>query len=82
MEKISSSNARTLINGPIGSGKKLIAQTIHKISKRSNSLANIIDFSSLAQDQLINLFEDDVNNFNKNLNQKISQSRRVLTSMV
>ena len=33
LEKVSISNSRILISGPIGSGKKLISQTIHKISK-------------------------------------------------
>ena len=67
LEKISLSNARTLISGPIGSGKKLIAQTIHKISKRSNSLANIIDFSTLSDEQLNELFDNDINNLNNNI---------------
>jgi len=60
LEKISLSNARTLISGPIGSGKKLIAQTIHKISKRSNLLANIIDFSTISSEQLNELFNNDI----------------------
>ena len=67
IEKISLSNARILISGPIGSGKKLIAQNIHKISKRSNSLANIIDFATLGQDQLKEYFNDNISNFNKNV---------------
>ena len=67
LEKISLSNSRILISGPIGSGKKLIAQTIHKISKRSNALANIIDLSFLGQNQLNDLFNDDNNNLNNNI---------------
>ena len=67
LEKISLSNSRILINGPIGSGKKLISQTIHKISKRNDSLANIIDFSSLNPEQLKELFNEDINNLNKNI---------------
>ena len=67
LEKISLSNARTLIRGPIGSGKKLIAQTIHKISKRSNLLANIIDFSSISHDQLNELFNNDISYLNNNI---------------
>ena len=67
LEKLSLSNSRILISGPTGSGKKLIAQTIHKVSKRSNSLANIIDFSSLNQNHLNELFIDDVNNLNNNI---------------
>ena len=67
LQKISLSNARILINGPIGSGKKLIAQIIHKFSKRSNSLANIIDFSSLSHEQLNELFHNDINNLNNNI---------------
>ena len=67
LNKISLSNARVLIRGPIGSGKKLIAQTIHKISKRNNFLANILDFASLDQEQLQELFNEDVNHLNKNI---------------
>ena len=67
LEKISLSNARTLISGPIGSGKKLIAQTIHKISKRSNLLANIIDFSTISFEQLNELFNNDISYLNNNI---------------
>ena len=67
LEKISLSNARTLISGPIGSGKKLIAQTIHKISKRSNLLANIIDFSTISYEQLNELFNNDISYLNNNI---------------
>ena len=67
LEKISLSNARTLISGPIGSGKKLIAQTIHKISKRSNLLANIIDFSTISSEQLNELFNNDISYLNNNI---------------
>ena len=67
LEKITFSNARILIDGPIGSGKKLIAQIIHKISKRSNSLANIIDFSSISTMQISDLFDDEIKNYNNNV---------------
>ena len=67
LEKISLSNSRVLISGPIGSGKKLIAQTIHKISKRSNAFANIIDFSLFGQNQIKELFNDNINNLNNNI---------------
>ena len=67
LEKISVSNARTFIRGPIGSGKKLIAQTIHKISKRSNLLANIIDFSTISFEQLNELFNNDISYLNNNI---------------
>ena len=67
LEKISLSGSRIIISGPIGSGKNLIAQTIHKLSKRNNSLANIIDFSSIDQVQLDSLFKEDINNLNNNI---------------
>ena len=67
LEKISLSNSRILISGPIGSGKKLIAQIIHKLSKRNNLLANIIDFSTLEHEQLKELFNGDIDNLNKNI---------------
>ena len=55
LNKYSNSSSRILITGPIGSGKKLIAQTIHKLSKRSNALANIVDFSNIDENSL-NMF--------------------------
>ena len=67
LEKISLSNARVLITGPIGSGKKLIAQTIHKMSKRTGSLANIIDFLSFDADQYKEFFGDNIDNLNNNI---------------
>tara|TARA_Y100000590_G_scaffold470286_1_gene663343 strand:+ start:765 stop:2114 length:1350 start_codon:yes stop_codon:yes gene_type:complete len=67
LKKICMSNSRILISGPIGSGKKLIAQKIHKLSKRSNLLANIINFASLDHDNLNDLFNDDINNLNNNI---------------
>ena len=62
--KIANSTSRVLITGPMGAGKKLIAQTIHKFSKRKDSLANIVDFSSLNEDDLKELFNES-KNFNK-----------------
>ena len=66
INKISNSTSRILITGPIGSGKKLVAQTIHKLSKRNNSLANVIDFSTLKLNKLENLFE--INNLSSKNN--------------
>ena len=67
LNKISLSKSRVLIIGPKGSGKKLIAQNIHKSSPRSRILANIIDFKNLNDAELIEMFQEDRKNINKNL---------------
>jgi two-component system nitrogen regulation response regulator NtrX len=43
IDKVAMSNSRVFINGPVGSGKELIARLIHKKSKRCNS--SFISFS-------------------------------------
>lgn len=62
--KISVSSSRILITGPVGSGKKLIAQAIHKSSKKENSIANLIDFSTIEKNKLEEIFsiEKNINN--------------------
>ena len=62
LNKIANSASRILITGPLGSGKKLVAQTIHKISKRKDSLANILDFSTLNEEDLKEIFDSNINN--------------------
>ena len=44
IEKISQSNSRVLISGSKGSGKKLVAQNIHKASLKFESMPIILDF--------------------------------------
>ncbi len=67
LNKIKFSSSRVLISGPMGSGKKLIAQTIHLLSKRKNSLANIVDFSMINQVQIHELFTEKIDNIKNNI---------------
>ncbi len=67
IDKYSSSQSRILISGPKGSGKKLIAQNIHKLSSKSKSLADIIDFKNLDESDLFNMFQDQSNMIKHNL---------------
>ena len=67
LKKISENKSRILISGPRGSGKKIIAYNIHKMSSKSQNLANIIDFKNLNQNDLEPMFKEDKNNINKNL---------------
>ena len=67
LKKISESKSRVLITGPHGSGKKLIAQNIHKFAFNNMSLSKIIDFKNLNDVELKELFQDEKNEFNKNL---------------
>ena len=67
IKKIAQSNSRILINGPFGSGKKLIAKLIHQNSKFSKNLCLIIDFKNISEVEKNYLFSDDVKNNNKNI---------------
>ena len=49
IEKLSSSDSRVLISGPIGTGKELIARKIHKNSSRSKEPFVIINASLLKE---------------------------------
>ena len=66
LHKISESKSRILITGPRGSGKKLIAQNIHKTSSRFQTFANIIDFKNLTNNELIEIFEENQSKINQN----------------
>ena len=67
LEKISLSKSRVLINGPQGTGKRLIAQNIHKASLRSKHLANFIDFKNTNENELSAMFNEEENMINQNL---------------
>ena len=67
LKKISQSNSRILITGAIGSGKKLFAKSIHNLSNYKDSLANILDFSSLDKDQMSEVFEINYKSINTNI---------------
>ena len=61
------SNSRVFISGPIGSGKKLIAQLIHQNSFFSKNLCSIIDFKNISDNEIKTLFSD----LPKDINMKI-----------
>lgn len=67
LDRISKSKSRVLITGPRGSGKKLIAQIIHKNSFGSQNLVNMIDFKSLSDIELTTMFEENHDKKNKNI---------------
>ena len=67
INKISESNSRVFIAGPIGSGKKLIAQLIHQSSIFGKNLCFIIDFKDIAENEIENIFSDLSKDLNENL---------------
>ena len=58
LDKFSKSKSRILITGSRGSGKKLIAQIIHKNLFGSKNLTKIIDLKNLRDSELSELFDD------------------------
>ena len=81
LSKISSSSSRVLISGPMGSGKELVAQTIHKLSKRKNSLANIVNFSDIDYSQLDELFTENTDNIKYNIFYKSNNGTLILKDL-
>ena len=62
IEKISLTESRIFINGPSGSGKELIARSIHKKSKRKNNPFVIINGALLDKDKYeLELFGEEKN---------------------
>ena len=78
LKKISESNSRILISGPKGSGKKFIAQNIHKNSLKSNSIANIIDLKNLSETELETMFAEDKQNIDQNIFIKSNNNTLIL----
>ena len=66
LDRISKSKSRILITGSRGTGKKLIAQIIHKNSLGSENLIKIIDFKNLSDSDLSEMFDDNQNKTTKN----------------
>jgi two-component system, NtrC family, nitrogen regulation response regulator NtrX len=59
IDKVASSTGRILITGPSGSGKKLVAGSIHSKSKRCNEAFVVFDATGLSAEQAdIKLFGD------------------------
>ena len=67
IESLSDSNARLLISGDYGSGKKLISKIIHTSSKYKDKLPITIDFKNVSIQNIENLLNDDLSNLNDNL---------------
>ena len=58
LDRFSKSKSRILITGSRGSGKKLIAQIIHKKLFGSENLVKIIDFKNLSDSELSEILDD------------------------
>ena len=65
--KIAQSNSRVFINGPFGSGKKLIGQLIHQHSIFSKNLSSIIDFKTSSEEDINKLLSDLPQDLDKNI---------------
>ena len=64
IEYLSNSNARLLISGDYGSGKKLISKIVHAASKYKDKLPININFKNLSIQNIENLLNDDLSNLN------------------
>ena len=63
IEKISLTESRVIINGPLGSGKELIARKIHKKSKRNNKPFVVINGALLDSEKYeLELFGEEKSN--------------------
>ncbi len=78
IKKISESKSRIFISGPKGSGKKFIAQNIHRNSLKSELIANIIDLKDLNELELNEMFSEDETNINKNIFIKSNNNTLIL----
>ena len=67
LNKIAQSNSRILITGDSGTGKKLIAQSIHQNSIFSDSLCTIIDIKNTSEKEMEIFFSDLIKNINDNI---------------
>ncbi|MCG8411900.1 MAG: sigma-54 dependent transcriptional regulator [Bacteroidales bacterium] len=61
VDKVAQTNANVLILGENGTGKELIAQRIHKMSKRNDNVFMSVDMASLNE----NLFESELFGYKK-----------------
>ncbi len=77
-DKICNNNSRILISGPSGSGKKMIAHNIHNYSKRSKSIANIIDCTNNDDTYYDNLFNETITSSKSNIFLKSNKGTIIL----
>ena len=64
IEKIAKTESSILLSGPAGSGKEIIAKTIHKLSNRSNKVFEILSCANLNPDDLERKLFGEKNNDN------------------
>ena len=77
----SKSNSRLLIEGQFGVGKSLIANQIHHNSKYKEKIPLKIDFASLNESNLEDLFSEDLNNLSDNLFIRSNQNTLILSNI-
>ena len=77
----SKSNARLLIEGQFGVGKSLIANQIHQNSKYKDKIPLKIDFASLNESNLEDLFCEDLKNLSDNLFIRSNQNTLILSNV-
>ena len=78
---LSNSNARLLISGEYGTGKKLISKIIHKASKYKDKFPITIDFKSISIQNIDNLLTNDLSNLNDNLFVRSNQNTLILENI-
>ena len=79
--EFSKSKSRLLIDGPFGTGKKLIANKIHQNSKYKDKIPLSVDFSALNESNLKILFSENINNLSDNLFIRSNQNTLILINV-
>jgi len=77
----SKSNSRLLIEGQFGVGKSLIANQIHQNSKYKEKIPLRINFASLNESNLEDLFSKDLNNLSDNLFIRSNHNTLILSNV-
>ena len=77
----SKSNSRLLIEGQFGVGKSLIANQIHQNSKYKEKIPLKIDFASLNESNLEDLFSEDLKNLSDNLFVRSNENTLILSNV-
>jgi len=75
------SKSRLLIEGQFGVGKSLIANQIHQNSKYNEKIPLKIDFASLNESNLEDLFSEDLKNLSDNLFIRSNQNTLILSNV-
>ncbi len=81
ISSISNTNARLLISGEYGTGKKLISRIIHETSKYKDKLPITIDFKNISIQNIENLLNDELANLNDNLFVRSNQNTLILENI-